>query len=143
MESGPLPSYVHFGNKSFPVSYPGQDPTCPRCDSPDHQARNCTKMTCFNCRKLDHSSTQCPEPQRCRICSDTKHTTKDCHHWQISAVPEEEEGEEDGTRMEEDAGSKILAIDLEEKGETEEQPHPTEDASPNRKAAHSCSVSVK
>ncbi len=56
-------------------------------------------------------------------------------------MPEEEEGEEDGNRVEEDAGSKILAIDLEEKGEREE-PHPTEDASPKRKAAHSCSVSV-
>ncbi len=48
-------------------------------------------------------------------------------------MPENEEGVEDVTGMEEDAGSETLAIDLDKKGETEEEPKPTEEASPKEK----------
>ncbi len=39
----------------------------------------------------------------------------------------------DVTGIEEDAGSESLAIDHDEKGETEEEPKPTEEASPKEK----------
>ncbi len=48
-------------------------------------------------------------------------------------MQEDEEGEEEVTGMKEDVGSGTFAIDIDEKGETEEEPEPNEEASPTEK----------
>ncbi len=88
--SSPLPSFIHFGNESFQIRYSGQVQTCRRCDSPDHQARGCSRIRCFNCGELDHSIANCPEEPMCSICSDKAHETMDCHDWLTFGTPEPE-----------------------------------------------------
>ncbi len=56
----PLPSFIHFGNESFQIRYSRQVQTCHRYDSPDHQARGCSRIRCFNCGELDHYNCKLP-----------------------------------------------------------------------------------
>lgn len=71
------------------VQYPNQTPTCRRCNSPDHLARDCNNEVCFNCDSTGHVARSCPDGVRCCICKELGHKALDCQRsWSFRPLSE-------------------------------------------------------
>lgn len=85
----PIPSYIRFGKYLVRVQYPNQPPTCRRCNSPDHMARDCNNEVCFNCDSTGHVARTCPDGVRCCICKELGHKALDCQlSWSFRPLSE-------------------------------------------------------
>ena len=73
-----LPSYLRFGKFLVRLSYPGQKPTCRKCNSKRHLAADCPNIMCYNCENVGHHARDCPEDRLCCICKSRKHVAKAC-----------------------------------------------------------------
>ncbi|XP_074629424.1 uncharacterized protein LOC141887019 [Acropora palmata] len=104
----PIPSYIRFGKYLVRVQYSNQPPTCRRCNSPDHMARDCNQEVCFNCDSTGHVARTCPDGVRCCICKELGHKALDCQlSWSFRPLSErspiaESEVNEDSTSCHED-----------------------------------------
>ena len=59
---------MRFGRKLLKIKHEGQVPTCRKCHLPDHVARACPNVVCFNCDQLGHTfSTK--DHTKCSICN--------------------------------------------------------------------------
>ena len=73
-----IPSFLRFGRRLARVKHDGQTPTCRKCHLPDHVARSCPNVICFNCDQLGHIFRDCGEPTKCSICKEDGHFAVDC-----------------------------------------------------------------
>ena len=77
-----IPCFLRFGRFQVRVKYENQPKTCRKCNSPDHLAKECTAVVCFNCDGTGHLSRSCPDGMRCCICKSKEHVAVDCiHSW--------------------------------------------------------------
>ena len=56
----------------------GQPKRFCRCNSPDHLAKDCKIIFCFNCDSIGHVSKQCPSNVKCCINKEESHKAIDC-----------------------------------------------------------------
>lgn len=75
-----IPCFLRFGRFQVRVKYEKQPKTCRKCNSPDHLAKECTSIVCFNCEGTGHLSRDCPDGVRCCICKSLDHYALDCMH---------------------------------------------------------------
>ena len=73
-----IPSFLRFGCRLARVKHDGQVPTCRKCHIPDHVARACPNVVCFNCDQLGHTYWDCTKPNKCSICKEDGHYAVDC-----------------------------------------------------------------
>ena len=73
-----IPSFMRFGRKLLRIKHEGQIPTCRKCHLPDHVARACPNVVCFNCDQLGHTFSDCTEDIKCSICKEDGHYAIDC-----------------------------------------------------------------
>ena len=73
-----IPSFLRFGRKLLRVKHEGQVPTCRKCHLPDHVAKVCPNVICFNCDQLGHTFSDCKEEIKCSICKEDGHYAIDC-----------------------------------------------------------------
>ena len=73
-----IPSFLRFGRRLARVKHDGQVSTCRKCHLPDHVARVCPNVVCFNCDQLGHTYRDCTEPNKCSICKEDGHYAVDC-----------------------------------------------------------------
>ena len=76
----PVPSFLRFGCRLVRIYHVGQDPTCRRCNSPGHVAKECREKICFNCEEHGHEAPDCVQPLRCSICKLPGHWAHNCKH---------------------------------------------------------------
>ena len=74
----PIPSFLRFGRRLAHVKHDGQVLACRKCHLPDHVARACPDVVCFNCDQLGHTYRDCTAPIKCRICKEDSHYAVDC-----------------------------------------------------------------
>ena len=73
-----IPLFMRFGRKLLRIKHEGQIPTCRKCHLPDHVARACPNVVCFNCDQLGHTFSDCTEDIKCSICKEDGHYAIDC-----------------------------------------------------------------
>lgn len=78
--TSPIPSFLRFGRVQVRIDYEGQRPTCRRCNSLEHLAKDCTNEFCFNCDYIGHKANACPSNMKCCICKEEDHMVIDCNH---------------------------------------------------------------
>ena len=78
--TSPIPSFLRFGRVQVRIAYEGQRPTCRRCNSLEHLAKDCTNEFCFNCDSIGHKANACPSNMKCCICKEEDHMAIDCNH---------------------------------------------------------------
>lgn len=77
-----IPCFLRFGRFQVRVKYENPPKTCRKCNSPDHLAKECTAVVCFNCDGTGHLSRSCLDGMRCCICKSKEHVAVDCiHSW--------------------------------------------------------------
>lgn len=88
-----IPCYLRFGKFLVRLQYDGQNPTCRKCNRPDHKAVDCRNKICFNCDGLGHEARECIRPMYCCICKSGQHLARDCKFsWRRAArnqIPEQ------------------------------------------------------
>ena len=70
-----IPSFMRFGRKLLRIKHEGQIPTCRKYHLPDHVARACPNVVCFNCDQLGHTFSDYTEDTKCSICKEDGHYT--------------------------------------------------------------------
>ena len=73
-----ITSFMRFGRKLLTIKHKGQIPTCRKCHLPDHVARACPNVVCFNCDQLGHTFSDCTEDIKCCIYKEDGHYAIDC-----------------------------------------------------------------
>ena len=73
-----IPSFMRFGRTLLRIKHEGQIPTCRKCHLPDHVARACPNVVCFNCDQLGHTFSDCTEDTKCSIYKEDGHYAIDC-----------------------------------------------------------------
>ena len=73
-----IPSFLRFGHRLVRVKHEGQVPTCRKCHLPDHVARACPNIVCFNCEELGHTFRDCPDLIKCGIFKEDGLYAVDC-----------------------------------------------------------------
>ena len=86
--SRPMPSYLRFGKFLVRLQYDGQNPTCRKCNRPDHKAAECRNTICFNCDGLGHEARDCIRPMYCCLCKSGQHLARDCKFSWRRAAPQ-------------------------------------------------------
>ena len=85
-----IPSFIFFGPICLAVNYEGQTPTCRKCDSTTHIARDCQIKRCFNCGESGNLNRQCQDPVKCQGCSSQDHCFEQCpFSWEREELSEE------------------------------------------------------
>lgn len=76
-----LGSSFRFGSAVFSVSYRGQAPTCHRCGSKEHFAKECREgKECFRCGSKEHEVKDCNGKIKCDACKEFGHSFSKCPH---------------------------------------------------------------
>ena len=74
-----LGSSLRFGSSVFSVSYKGQTPTCHKCGSEEHFARECeARKACFRCGSQEHEVRECDKGIKCDACHEFGHPFFKC-----------------------------------------------------------------
>ena len=101
--SNPIPSYVHIGPYCLMVNHDNQPQTCRKCDRPDHLARECAAVRCFNCGERGHTNAACPAGRKCHGCGSPDHHLVQCSASWVPEPSEESDSDTEGSQAEEDA----------------------------------------
>ena len=76
-----LGSSFRFGCAEFSVAYRGQAPTCHRCGSKEHFAKECREGNeCFRCGSKEHEVKDCNGKIKCDACKEFGHSFSKCPH---------------------------------------------------------------
>ena len=76
----PVPSFLRFGRRLVRIFHEGQEPTCRRCNSLGHVAKECREKICFNCERHGHEAPDCTQPLLCSICKLPDHWAHNCKY---------------------------------------------------------------
>lgn len=73
-----IPSSMSFGRAVFKVAYRGQAKICHRCNSKEHEIRDCTAEYCYRCHSTGHMKANCKQELFCNVCSEQGHLYNRC-----------------------------------------------------------------
>lgn len=76
----PIPAFFVLGSTKIFIKCNGQNPTCRKCNRPDHFSNACTNKICFNCEGVGHEARDCSRPLLFCICKQEGHFGVNCEY---------------------------------------------------------------
>uniref|UniRef100_A0A3B1JQY7 Zinc finger CCHC-type containing 3 n=1 Tax=Astyanax mexicanus TaxID=7994 RepID=A0A3B1JQY7_ASTMX len=74
----PIPNAFSLGPFNGKIFYQGQVQSCFICQSPNHQAKDCSTSKCWHCGTTGHKSAECNNTEVCSLCGAKEHNYFQC-----------------------------------------------------------------